>query len=492
MNNLELLKVYEFDNKVRYGINTDGGYVLGEINNISDINNTYDCYISAGVGDEESFTRDFINKYNMNEYNSFCFDGTVLNYPYQYTKKISFIKKNINIFNDDDNSNLDFLINKYNNIFLKMDIEGGEYPWLLYINEDQLNKFKQIVIEFHGITNDSFNCNYNNKIKCLEKLNNTHYLIHAHGNNNNFVVNDIPNVIELTYINKKYFKIIPNLNTKLLPINGLDFPNKPYTDDFNLCFYPFVNLEFLNIQMCKINSIDTMFNLNIDNLDYLKIEMIDKITSFKEKEATELCKIMYMNKSDKGSIDIFNAKHNYTIFYQHIFKDIQYNNLRIFELGLGTNNINLPSNMSSNGRTGASLYGWHEFFLNSKIYGADIDRNILFNTDYIKTYYCDQTNPHIIKNMWDGEKDLCDEFDIIIDDWLHEFNANVCFFENSIHKLAKNGYFIIEDLIINEIPLFNDKINYWKNEYKDLIFIILQMPSRINTFDNNLLIVKRC
>ena len=237
-----------------------------------------------------------------------------------------------------------------------------------------------------------------------------------------------------------------------------------------------------------------MFNLNIDNLDldYLKIEMIDKITSFKEKEATELCKIMYMNKSDKGSIDIFNAKHNYTIFYQHIFKDIQYNNLRIFELGLGTNNIYLPSNMGSNGRPGASLYGWHEYFPNSKIYGADIDRNILFNTDYIKTYYCDQTNPDIIKNMWDEEKDLCDEFNIIIDDGLHNFNANVCFFENSIHKLAKNGYFIIEDLIINEIPLFNDKINYWKNEYKDLIFIILQMPSRINTFDNNLLVVKRC
>ena len=139
MNNLELLQVYHFDKKVRCGSHNDGGYVFAELNG------EYDCYISAGISNEESFSRDFINKYNMNEYNCFGFDGTINNYPYQYTNKISFIKKNINSFNDNNNSNLSFLINKYNNIFLKIDIEGGEYPWLLQIDETQLEKFKQIV-----------------------------------------------------------------------------------------------------------------------------------------------------------------------------------------------------------------------------------------------------------------------------------------------------------------------------------------------------------
>ena len=37
-----------------------------------------------------------------------------------------------------------------------MDIEGGEYPWLLSIDSNKLNKIKQIVIEFHGITNNSW------------------------------------------------------------------------------------------------------------------------------------------------------------------------------------------------------------------------------------------------------------------------------------------------------------------------------------------------
>jgi hypothetical protein len=235
-NDLELLKVYKFDNKVRYGEKCDGGYVLGELNE------TYDCYISAGISNEESFSRDFINKYNMNKYNSYGFDGTINDYPYHYTDKITFNKKNINSFNDENNTNLNDLLNKYENIFLKMDIEGGEYPWLLNINETQLNKFKQVVIELHGITNNGWGCNYDDKIKCLQKLSNTHYIIHAHGNNYSHVVNNIPDVIELTYVNKKYFDKVPELNTQCFPIYNLDFPNNSSVNDYVLNFYPFVNL----------------------------------------------------------------------------------------------------------------------------------------------------------------------------------------------------------------------------------------------------------
>ena len=238
MNNLELLKVYHFDKKIRCGINADGGYVFG------DLEGGYDCYISAGISTEESFSRDFIDKYNMNENNSFGFDGTVVDYPYEYTNKISFIKKNIGSVDDDSNTNLSFLIDKYSDIFLKMDIEGGEYPWLLSIDEEQLGKFKQIVIEFHGITNDGgWGCSYDNKIKCLEKLSKTHYIIHAHGNNHAHTFDSIPDVIELSCINKKYFgQSVPKLNTTPLPIPNLDFPNNIYLNyDINLNFYPFVN-----------------------------------------------------------------------------------------------------------------------------------------------------------------------------------------------------------------------------------------------------------
>jgi hypothetical protein len=235
INLLKTLEVYNFDKKIRLGVNQDGGYVIGEVDG------GYDCYISCGIEKEESFSRDFINKYNMDEYNSFGFDGTIDNYPYEYTNKIRFIKKNINSFDDENNTNLSSLINKYKNIFLKMDIEGSEYTWLMQIDENQLNHFKQIVIEFHGITDDSwFNTWSGDKIKCLEKLSNTHYLIHAHGNNWAPVSNNIPDVLELTYINKNYFSSVPEFNTTAFPIVNLDFPNNHDACEVNLGFYPFL------------------------------------------------------------------------------------------------------------------------------------------------------------------------------------------------------------------------------------------------------------
>ena len=234
MNNLNLLEVYKFDTKLRLGDLGDGGYVIG------DIGSKYDCYISAGINQEESFSRDFINKYNMNEYNCFGYDNTIHSYPYGYTKKISFIKKNINSFNNDDNTNLRVLIEKYDNIFLKMDIEGGEYPWLLALDSSHLQKFKQIVIEFHGINDDTWGCVYDDKIKCLEKLAQTHYIIHAHGNNNAGVEKGVPNVLELTYINKNVFDSKPEANDVPFPIENLDYRNVGFIDEIQLNAYPFV------------------------------------------------------------------------------------------------------------------------------------------------------------------------------------------------------------------------------------------------------------
>ena len=210
---------------------------------------------------------------------------------------------------------------------------------------------------------------------------------------------------------------------------------------------------------------------------------------FDEKRATPLCEIMGRNKSDKGALDIINSWHNYTTLYYSIFKNLRENPLRIFELGLGTNNINIPSNMGIYGRPGASLYGWEEFFPNAKIFGADIDKTVLFNTDRIKSFFCDQTNPQIINYMW-NEPELQEDFDIIVEDGLHTFSANVCFFENSIHKLKANGYYIIEDIKRTDEHLFLNKIKEWELKYKDCVFTLLEIPSR-NTLDNILLVIYR-
>ena len=216
--------------------------------------------------------------------------------------------------------------------------------------------------------------------------------------------------------------------------------------------------------------------------------------SFDEKISTPLCEIMGRNGSDKGALNITSSWHNYTTLYYSLFKGFKdFKCIRIFELGLGTLNVNLASNMGhmgSNGRSGASLYGWSEFFPDSHVFGADIDRDTLFNTEKIHTFFCDQTKPDTIQKIW--EEPLMQEgFDIIIDDGLHEFNANVCFFENSIHKLNTNGYFIIEDILKRERHLFIDKIKEWEARYTNCTFTLLDIPSTCNYIDNNVLVVKR-
>jgi hypothetical protein len=229
------LQVYHFDKKVRKGVNQDGGYVIADL---GDNYNCYDCYISAGISCEESFSRDFLKDYSITD--CYGFDGTIEDYPWIYTDKIKFIKKNINGFNDNFNTDLTFLTDKFNSIFLKMDIEGGEYPWILNLSQEQLSKFKQIVIEFHDINDDRLNYKPQDKKQCIEKLNENFYLVHAHGNVYGGTFNGIPNVIELTYVNKNHFKTVPKLNTTPLPIKDLDYSNNG-GQDILLNFYPFTS-----------------------------------------------------------------------------------------------------------------------------------------------------------------------------------------------------------------------------------------------------------
>ena len=259
---VDFLKVYQFDNKIRLGEKSDGGYVIG------DISGNYDCYISAGVSTEESFSRDFIQKYNMTSQNSFAFDGTIDKYPYDYTKDIKFYKYNIGCYNNNKYTNLHGLIKHFNNIFLKMDIEGGEYPWLLSLSQEQLSKFKQITMEFHGINDDSWGSIYAKKLRCFINLTHTHYLVHIHGNNYSGCQNGIPDVVELTYINKNYFDKEPELNITILPIIDLDFPNRGDIQDYSLSFEPFLKTKKDHMELIFTNLYENKLWGDNNNSEY--------------------------------------------------------------------------------------------------------------------------------------------------------------------------------------------------------------------------------
>jgi hypothetical protein len=201
---------------------------------------------------------------------------------------------------------------------------------------------------------------------------------------------------------------------------------------------------------------------------------------------TELCEIMNKYGSDKGS-----GWHNYTEVYYKFFSKFRNEKLNIFELGLGTNFPDVKSNMGINGSPGASLFGWEEFFPNSDVFGCDIDKRILFDKNRIKTFYCDQTNPTEIFDMWDDSNLKNLKFDIMIDDGLHEFDANIIFFENSFNKLSDDGIYIIEDIHVSYISKFLDYFNQIDKTIFNIEFELLKLENSNNLIDNNLIIIRR-
>jgi len=218
-----------------------------------------------------------------------------------------------------------------------------------------------------------------------------------------------------------------------------------------------------------------------------KIDPWDPIISINSFQATPLCEIMGRHGSDKGSVAIESSEHNYTTIYHRLLEMKRNLPMRVFELGLGTNFTDVPSNMGAAGKPGASLRGWAEYFPHANVFGADIDTRVLFQEERIKTFACDQTNPALIRSMW-STKELEEDFDLIVEDGLHEYDANVCFFENSIHKVKPDGYFIIEDIFYTNVPKFNVKIAEWSSRYPNFAFYLLSIPSKVNKTNNRILI----
>jgi hypothetical protein len=200
--------------------------------------------------------------------------------------------------------------------------------------------------------------------------------------------------------------------------------------------------------------------------------------------ATELCRIMKEYGSDKGL-----GRHNYAILYTSLLESERERPLNLFELGIGTKNIRLKSNMGRQGRPGASLYGWRQYLPNALIFAADIDRDILFDADRIKCFYCDQTSAESIAALW-GRPELGGiEFDHIIDDGLHEFEANREFLEGSHKRLRPGGLMIVEDILASDRNRWIDYVARWKATDANIAFV--ELPHAYNFVSNNIACIER-
>jgi hypothetical protein len=184
---------------VRIGNNSDGGYLVPKV-----LNKINYCF-SAGVGYNTSFEDDLLN-YDIK---SFLLDGTV-----NYKGPHNFIKKNLGHLNDINTTTLKKWINSKNlkrtsKLMLKLDIEGSEVEVISQVENNILNKFNIIIIEFHHFKDLTSEIGINIYSHIFDKILRNHLIVHMHSNNSNYqLINNkkITYGIEFTFINKKIIK----------------------------------------------------------------------------------------------------------------------------------------------------------------------------------------------------------------------------------------------------------------------------------------------
>jgi hypothetical protein len=213
--------------------------------------------------------------------------------------------------------------------------------------------------------------------------------------------------------------------------------------------------------------------------------LVDRLRSINIFSPTPMCRIMTKYGSDKG-----NSWHNYTAVYSELFGPLRRQELKLLELGMGTNNPKLASTMGIDGRPGASLRGWREVFPRALVFGADIDRDILFSEDRIQTFYCDQLDRGAIQELW-AQPALKGKMDVIIDDGLHRFPANASFMAGSLGQLRAGGYYIVEDIRGVEMDTWKEHLPSYASSYPDCDIALMELPSAFNQYDNNLLVIHK-
>jgi hypothetical protein len=227
-------------------------------------------------------------------------------------------------------------------------------------------------------------------------------------------------------------------------------------------------LNDVNINICK-----NLLNDYEDN----KIDVLSEIMSkYGSDKGWGLCiDFIYNNKLSPNGVC-----HNYTYFYNNLFKKFRNEKISIFEMGIG-----VPSCMVS---WAGSLKGWQEYFKNCEVFSADIDVNYLYNKDRIRSFYVDQENADSIKRLWEHMKDKT--FDLIIDDGPHTYTSNYLFFINSINKLKNGGIYIIEDINLDFIDtLYKNIIEYCNinNIIIEIEKLIIPYPVKFTHVSNDIL-----
>ncbi len=171
------------------------------------------------------------------------------------------------------------------------------------------------------------------------------------------------------------------------------------------------------------------------------------------KDINLFAKIANEIGTDKGV-----SQHDYTRWYNCYLENKKEEKLNILEIGV---------------EKGKSMYLWKKCFLNSKIYGIEINEKAIDKEliEGCKVFIGSQTDKVFLKKVCSL---VPNGFDIIIDDGSHVTSDQVKTFKYLFKKLNKGGIYVIEDLQTSY------RKRYKKGEYESTVDYLKDRIDDIN------------
>lgn len=278
---IKLLKPQNiFKEKQRFGPYDDGGYVVPKFV-LGDCTALY----TYGIGRDTRFEEDFGRKYNKPAY---LFDHTIRTVEdwrieeqkeewRQMEERLKGVNCHFSPTGLGHGANCHDFIDDYQSngtegyVILKIDIEGGEYEYFKKTDVPQMESTViSLVIEVHGLGNKG---QRSELISMLRVLDPYFVLNHIHANNWGMAyrVNgeDIPESLELTFVNKKFVEKYEPDNQDY-PIKDLDLPNNPGRDEIILTF---INAKPKEVTKMNISIGDVIDRYSICKLKSERLEI---------------------------------------------------------------------------------------------------------------------------------------------------------------------------------------------------------------------------
>lgn len=138
------------------------------------------------------------------------------------------------------------------------------------------------------------------------------------------------------------------------------------------------------------------------------------------------------------------------MIYQFILAEISESNLAgnalIAEIGIGSTNPSVPSNVGVSGTPGASLRAFRNFAPEFRLVGGDVDESVLVHESGISSFHVDQLSIESLNTF----ADRIVGFDLVIDDGLHEIDANLNTFMVFAARAKPGACIVIEDIDLQD------------------------------------------